>query len=112
MDTFTTVVIVTIILVTINTFITLFQLHSTEKERVKYGYPAFNNFDYYYPMFSWLFGVVTLILMLFIPFKETDSAWVTIGYCLIAIGVYFLTTLIATFILSNIQATLIKKKSK
>lgn len=106
------ILISTMILVTINTVATLFQQWSVEKERVKAGYPAFNNFDYYYPLLNWLLGFMFLLVISFFSdnFIQPTNIWFLILYCVIFIIGYLIVGLITTLIMSFIQAKLIKKK--
>nr|DAG96600.1 MAG TPA: hypothetical protein [Herelleviridae sp.] len=105
------ILITILVITTINTLFSLYQLWSVEKERVKSGYPAYSDFDYYYQIFPYLGGLVYLIFTMIISsyLPEPKSLGYLILACLIYNFIYFLINLLVVFILSVIQARLVRR---
>lgn len=108
----TMIILATILIVTtINTIFNLYDLWSLEKQRVKAGYPAFSNFDYYYQIIPYLSGSIFVIILMLL--NNYLPKLTTIGQSLVACLVYnvlwFVVNLLAIFILSIIQARLVRR---
>lgn len=108
------IIIVVIIITTINSVSTVLQIRSVERERVKEGYAPFSNFDYYYPIGSWVLGTVVLIILaLFVNYiPEPTNLWWVLLACLVVVIIHFVAGLISSGILSVLQANKVKKDNQ
>lgn len=114
MSSILSILLIVIIITTINSIITITQIRSVERERVKQGYSPFSNFDYYYPMASWALSTIVLSLLLFtvgyVP-EPTNVGWLLLA-CIIVIAVHFLAGIISSGVLSVIQAKKVKQSNQ
>lgn len=108
------IILVVIIITTINSVSTILQIRSVERERVKEGYAPFSNFDYYYPMGSWLLGTVVLVILAFFVnyLPQPTNVWGSVLACIIIVVLHFLAGLVSSGILSVIQARKVKSENQ
>lgn len=114
MSSILSIITIMIIITTVNSIITIMQIRSVERERVKNGYSPFSNFDYYYPMASWLVSTLVLLSLLFVVGRvpEPTNIWWLLLACIIATAIHFLAGIISSGVLSIIQARKVKQSNQ
>ncbi|XWX32633.1 hypothetical protein LCFBJUUZ_CDS0174 [Staphylococcus phage PG-2021_76] len=108
------IITVVIFITTINSVSTILQIRSVERERVKEGYAPFSNFDYYYPIGSWVLGTLVLgVLALFANYMpQPTNVWWLLLACITVVIIHFVSGLISSGILSVLQANKVKKDNQ
>ncbi len=106
--------IVYAVVVTINVITKVLEIWSFEKRSVAMGKSAFSNFVYYYEIIPYTVGLITLVIISYYSYILPNPN--TVVHIVVFTGLvaffYFLVGVIAVFIISVVEANIVRKRTK